>query len=331
LFLMGAASVPPASKPQGQAQGSAINAPASHNGGEEMTAYDRESLGVDRSANHIAEASNQIAADQRTYAFLQTILGGAGVLFTGVAAFWAWRATKWAKEAARAAGESAKADNASLVSNLKAAADAREDADKQEARHVQQLLVANQAADAARHANEITSANFAEARRPWLALADVRPTAFNSGKGGPFLELEITIQNSGAVPALGVHFAVQLFDGHVADMPVWARLSNLAAAGPVQLVSGAIAFPGVPDPLSLVAGFVPEELEALRRATANQLGLWLIAVAYYRSPIDSTWHYTGKSFSVEGLSRDRLLSDDVQEAWFSELTLKASGYGAKAN
>ncbi|MBO9545249.1 hypothetical protein [Caulobacter sp.] len=97
-------------------------------GRKEISAYERESLVVDRRANAIAEQANLIAEAQRRYAFWQLLLGAIGVIFTGLAAFFAYRATHWAKAAAEAAKQSAGADDAALAETRAAAADARRDA-----------------------------------------------------------------------------------------------------------------------------------------------------------------------------------------------------------
>lgn len=98
---------------------------------EEMTAYERESLAVDRAANGLAKSANAISEAQREYAFWHLALGGFGVGFTGIAAFFAWRATHWAKEAARQTKRSADADNAALAEARISAEEARKEAVEQ--------------------------------------------------------------------------------------------------------------------------------------------------------------------------------------------------------
>jgi hypothetical protein len=135
-LLLGAAApsqatapVAASSKPQSTPQAAPSQPDAKPDGGERLSAYERESLIEDRAANRIAESANTISRDQRLYALWQLGLSGAGVVFTGFAAFWAWRATHWARRAAESAGASAAADNAALDETRKAAIDARETAD----------------------------------------------------------------------------------------------------------------------------------------------------------------------------------------------------------
>ncbi|CAN7586463.1 hypothetical protein [Phenylobacterium sp. LjRoot164] len=107
-----------------------------------MSAYERESLVIDRAANRIAEAANTISSAQRDYAFWQLVLGAVAVAFTGIAAFFAYRATHWAKEAARQSKRSADADNAALEEAQKALLLSHEDAAVQADRFDQQISLA---------------------------------------------------------------------------------------------------------------------------------------------------------------------------------------------
>lgn len=112
ILLLGAAPVPPPNQPKGAAEGQPS---AKADGAKGMSAYERESLVVDRTANSIAESANAISRDQRRYALWQLGLGGAGVAFTAIAALAAIAAAIYAKHAAEAARESATADNQALT------------------------------------------------------------------------------------------------------------------------------------------------------------------------------------------------------------------------
>jgi hypothetical protein len=190
VLLAGAAPNQPASQPQEPP--AAAEPPA--DSGQGFTAFERESLAVDRAANGIAQRANLIAEAQRSYAYWQLLLGGAGVAFTAVAAIAAIAAAIYAKRAAHAAALSAQADNASLSATLKAAEDARADAKEQAARFKKQMGAQDQlieytaktayamehaatgmrgAASAARRSADVAERSLLVAQAPSLSFKDV--------------------------------------------------------------------------------------------------------------------------------------------------------------
>ena len=130
-LVLGAAPVQTSSKPQGAPEAALARSKSDGDGRKAPSAYERESLAIDRAANGIGERANSIADAQRVYGLLQLVLGVFGVAFTGVAAFFAYRATHWAKAAAQAARESANSDNQALAETRAAGEDQRKAAVQQ--------------------------------------------------------------------------------------------------------------------------------------------------------------------------------------------------------
>lgn len=141
---LGAAPVQPPSQPQRAANAAQPQVKAQTDGKKGMTAYERESLAVDRAANDIGKRANSIADAQRIYGLIQLVLGIFGVLFTGIAAVAAIAAALYAKEAAAQARRSADADNANLAATQAGMEEARKDAIKQDKRFTDQLALSQE-------------------------------------------------------------------------------------------------------------------------------------------------------------------------------------------
>ncbi len=201
-------------------------------GSEHLSAYERESLTVDRAANGISERANLIAEAQRSYAFWQMWLTVAGVAFTGVAAFFAYRATHWAKEAARQTKRSADADNAALKATVEAAGEARQEAVEQARRFEDQLhlsadsaLAMQASARAATKGLALTTDTTAKQLRPYVYIVGERFKLNSLGIGtvgseGGFqrivndhVGIEFAIKNFGLTPAKRVRLRARAYIG----------------------------------------------------------------------------------------------------------------------
>jgi hypothetical protein len=218
-------------------EGSASNY-APQKAADGLSAYERESLAVDRAANNIGEVANRIAERQRVYGFWQLVASGFGVFFTGIAAFFAYRATHWAKEAATQTKRSADADNAALAETRTAAEEARKEAGEQAERLKKQLELAEQNVSIAKETAVNTD-------RAWLKITVKEAGDLIFAENSISLRVSTVIENIGRGPAVSVLQNHQLtpdlagFESALRQRTYWSRSSLIP--------SGRVMFPGDRD------------------------------------------------------------------------------------
>ncbi|WP_419320730.1 hypothetical protein ACN2C7_07055 [Caulobacter sp. ErkDOM-E] len=220
LLLLGAMSVPSPGKPQASPKPAPAPAKPRPDSRQSLTAYERETLAVDRAANNIGERANSIADAQRVYGLLQLILGVFGVAFTGAAAFFAWRATYWAKTAAHETKRSADADNAALAITTTGMAEARKDAIEQGKRFTEQLALSQEtmeytarssrametSATATRRMASTAGATAKDQLRPYVYLVDEQCELVLSLGTIYGADAAFGFKNFGQTPAKNVRF-----------------------------------------------------------------------------------------------------------------------------
>jgi hypothetical protein len=252
-LLIAAAPVVPSGKQDGEIQAAAAPAVTKPGDSQSVSAYERESLALDRAANGIGERANSIADAQRAYSFLQLILAGFGVAFTGVAAFFAWRATVWAKEAATQTKRSADADNEALTATREAAEDARKEAAQQAKRFTEQLRLMEQTMrytadsayamkDSARAATRQAAITEDTARKRLRAYIHVEAMTVKwTPEGYPLFT--VVMKNTGQTPALNVKAGGVAMYGDVETLAKLGRVPDDMLLGGNHVIGAGSLYP----------------------------------------------------------------------------------------